>query len=84
MRTTVDIADGVYAGLKLQAAKKRTSVKALLSRGASLILTEMERMEKEENTERKPWPTIGAKSNKKIGPFSNDFALFGHLDESAE
>lgn len=84
MRTTVDIADGVYTGLKLQAAKQQTSVKALLSRGAALVLSELERMEREEAIERKPWPVIGKKGGKTVGPFSNDFAFFGHLDGESE
>ena len=84
MRTTVDIDDSVYSELKSQAAEDRTSVKALLSHGARLVLKERKESKQQADTDRGPWPTIGRKNGATIKPVTNDYAFFGYLDEDGE
>lgn len=44
MRTTIDIPDKVYAGLKIAAAKRKTSVRALILEAVSRNVPENKRV----------------------------------------
>jgi hypothetical protein len=75
MRTTVDIADEVYADLKTEAVRQHTSVRALIDQAARLLLAEQKRRTSQ-SAERRSWPVLLSGSEQVIGPFDNDFALF--------